>query len=325
VETQSAAQPLASTPHVDAGLPRRADYLLLPILSLLWGSSYLWISLLLNVFNTPALLLVRMAIAGVVLGLVLLLRGRRLPPFGRLWLHIVVVAMLADLVPLGLLIWAQSQIPSSTAAIINATTPLFALLAAALVFGSERLSVTRIVGVCLGFLGVVLLSGAGEDGAGSIVSPGVLAALGSSVLYGCGFAYVRRFVRGDPTGIVVSQMFISLIVLLPITALYGTVDMAAARPSTVLAILAQCLLSSGLGYVLYYTAIDRLGPGTASLASYLAPVVAVALGWAVLDERIGWLGLLGMLVVVCGVALAAGWGAPLVLSIRRHVHRASPE
>jgi drug/metabolite transporter (DMT)-like permease len=93
----------------------------------------------------------------------------------------------------------------------------------------------------------------------------------------------------------------------------------------VLAILAQCLLSSGLGYVLYYTAIDRLGPGTASLASYLAPVVAVALGWAVLDERIGWLGLLGMLVVVCGVALAAGWGAPLVLSIRRHVHRASPE
>ena len=69
----------------------------------------------------------------------------------------------------------------------------------------------------------------------------------------------------------------------------------------------------------------RLGPGTASLASYLAPVVAVALGWAILDERIGWLGLLGMLIVVCGVALAAGWGAPLVLSIRRHTLRASPK
>lgn len=321
MEPQSAAQPPATMPLVDAGVTRRADYLLLPVLSLLWGSSYLWISLLLDVFNTPALLLVRMAIAGAVLAVVLLLRGKRLPPLGRGWSHIVVIALLADLAPLGMLIWAQSQIPSSTAAIINATTPLFALLAAALVFHSERLSAARIAGVCLGFVGVVLLSGAGESGLGNVVSPGVLAALASSVLYGCGFAYVRRYVRGDPTGIVVSQMLVSLIVLLPVTALYGTVDLAAARPSTALALLAQCLLSSGLGYILYYTAIERLGPGTASLASYLAPVVAVGLGWAILDERIGWLGLLGALVVVSGVALAAGWGAPLVLYARRLLKR----
>ena len=321
METQSTAPPLVAAPVLDARLPRRADYVLLPALSLLWGSSYLWISLLLEVFNTPALLLLRMLIAGSVLAAAMLLRGGRLPRLGRLWLHIVVVALLADLIPLGLLVWAQGSIPSSTAAIINATIPLFALLTAALVFHSERLGAARVAGVALGFAGVVLLSGSGAGGLGNVVSGGVLAALASSVLYGFGFAYVRRFIDGDPLSIVVAQLLASLVVLAPLTALFGAADLAAMRPSIVLALFAQSLLSSGLGFVLYYVAIARLGPGTASLASYLAPVVAVVLGWVILHERIGWLGLLGMTVVVCGVALAAGWGAPLVLSARRALRR----
>jgi drug/metabolite transporter (DMT)-like permease len=188
-------------------------------------------------------------------------------------------------------------------------------------FHGERLGAARIVGVGLGFAGVVLLSGSGTAGLGNIISPGVLAALGSSILYGFGFAYVRRFIDGNPLSIVVSQMLVSLVVLAPLTALFGSVDLDAMRASTVLAIFAQSLLSSGLGFVLYYVAIARLGPGTASLASYLAPVVAVVLGWAILHERIGWLGLAGMAVVVCGVALAAGWGAPLVLGARRGLRR----
>ena len=176
METQPAAQPISVAPALPVTLPRRADLLLLPVLSLLWGSSYMWISLLLAVFNTPALLMVRMLIAGLMLAIVLVLRRGRLPRFGKLWLHIAAVALLADLIPLGMLVWAQSQIPSSMAAIINATIPLFAMLSAALVFRSERLGAFRLTGIAFAFAGVLLMSGSGQSGPGSIVSPGVLAA-----------------------------------------------------------------------------------------------------------------------------------------------------
>lgn len=286
--------------------------LILPALSLLWGSSYLWISILNGAFDPATLILTRVSIAALVLAVVMWIKGGRLPAFGKRWLHILVAAVAADLAPLFMLVWAQNYVASSVAAV----------LIAALVFRSERITGNRLIGILLGFVGVVLLSGVGSGSSGSFINPGVVAVLVSSVFYGFGFVYARRYVRGDPFGIVVLQMLMSVVLVAPLAVMTGDVNTAAISPAVLLAMVGQGALSSGLGYVIYYIGLERLGPTSTSYGTYLSPVVAIALGWVILGERIGPVGMLGILIVVAGILTAAGLLGPLVAKVRSAVGHA---
>lgn len=290
-------------------------YLLLPLLSLCSGSSYLWMKLLLDVFNPTMLLLGRLAVAAVVLSVALKLSRVRLPRPGRIWLHILVIAVAADLVPFLLILWSAQHVASSVAAVMNATVPMFTLLVAVLAFRSERFTRNRVAGMAIGLAGVTVLAGPGSAGTSGLINPGIIAVLGASLFYGFGFVYSRHFVRGHPMAIVVAQMLISIPVVLPLALTTGTVDTALFGPSTVLALLALGGLSGGVGYILYYNGIARIGPTMTSYASYLAPVVAIVLGWIVLGERIGLLGAAGIAVIIVGIVTAAGWMPQIRLAV----------
>lgn len=292
---------------------------LLLILSLLWGSSYLWINVLNQAFNPAMVMLIRVAMAGLVLLPLARLQGIRMPGFGHRWLHILIVAIAADLVPLALLVWSQQYVTSSVAAVLNATVPLFTLLIAALIFRSEQITQSRMVGILLAFIGVVLLSGITSEGPAALLNPGIIAMTLSSVFYGFGFVYARRFVRGEPFAIVSLQMIFSLIIVLPFALAIGRVNTAALSPTVGLAILALGGLSGGIGYCVYYQSLDRLGPTMTSYATYLSPVVAIALGWVILGERIAPIGYLGIMVIVSGVVTAAGGWAFLLNMVQKRV------
>lgn len=283
------------------------SWVFLALLGMLWGSSYLWISILNGAFAPSMLVLARVAAASLVILPVMWLRGARLPAFGSAWLHILVIAIAADLLPFFLLVWAQHHVASSVAAVLSATIPLFTLLTAALIFRNDIITRERLAGILLGFAGVAVLSGFGGGAGGSFVSPGVVAVIGSSLFYGMGFAYARRYVRGDPFGIVGLQMLMSLALVLPLTLLSGQLDLAALSPGIALAVLGQGMFSSGIGYVVYYAALNRLGPTVTSYGAYLSPIVAIVLGWAVLGERIGLTGFAGILLVAIGILTAAGY------------------
>lgn len=287
------------------------SYTLLIILSLLWGSSYLWINVLIRAFDPTMTLMLRVFTAGLVLVTLMHLRGARLPKFGKTWLHVLVVAVAADLAPLGMLVWSQQYVSSSVGSVLNATIPLFTLLIAALVFRNERITRSRLIGIVLGFVGVVLLSGTDQSGAGGLLNPGVIAVLTSSIFYGFGFVYARRYLRGNPYGIVALQMLLSLVVVSPIALTMGSVDVAAISPLVIIALLGLGALTGGIGYAVYYLSLERVGPTTTSFATYLSPIVAIAIGWTVLGERLGALGVLGILIVIAGVITAAG-GMPII-------------
>jgi drug/metabolite transporter (DMT)-like permease len=292
----------------------RGGLWMLPFLALLWGSSYLWLKLLAEAVEPTLALFGRVLVAGAFLGIVLAARGGRLPPFGRMWFHIAFLGVFSDLLPLSLLLWAQQEIDSSMAAVLNATTPLFALLLAALLFRSERITLAKLGGVVLGFVGVVLLSGGpGGDG---IFNVRVLAVLASSVCYGLGFAYTRRYVRGNPLSISVTQLLTMFPVISVVTLGTTGLDVGAVEPTALLAVVMLGIFSTSLSMITYYAAIERLGVTTTSLTSYLAPVVAVALGWLVLGERIGLVGLLGAVTIIGGVALASGLTAVALRAVR---------
>lgn len=278
----------------------------LVLLGTIWGSSYLLIKV--AVAGIPPLPLVagRLVLGALTLLAALAVNKTRLPRRPATWAHVTVMALTGNIVPFLLIAWGEQHIDSGIAAVLNATTPFFAVLLAVFVFRSERFSLAKVIGLTLGFGGVFVLSGTDLATLASASAQGQLAVLLSSACYGLGFAYARARLRGEPLSLSAAQILVASALLTPPAALLtdpATLDLTTAR---VTAWIALGVVSSGLAYILYYRLIAQVGAVNASLSTYVMPPVAVALGWLLLDEAIGWRMLVGVAAILAGLAVVQG-------------------
>lgn len=229
------------------------------------------------------------------------------------------MSVFANVLPFMLIAWGQRHTDSALAAVLNATTPLFTLIVAATVFKSERITLPRVAGVAIGLISVAFLTGGELLKIGSAVSMGTLALLFSSVCYGFGFAYARQFVRGEPLSNVTAQLIIGLIIISPVALTTGWIRTEELYPGNIAAWIVLSIFGTGLAYIFYYSLIGQIGPASASLVTYITPIVGVILGWLVLNEYLGLSGLTGMLLIISGVAISYGWHKRLLRKLRRVV------
>ncbi|MCC6935718.1 MAG: DMT family transporter [Thermomicrobiales bacterium] len=276
-------------------------------LGLIWGSSYLFIKVLVDAASPTVMIAVRLALGLLTLGVVMLVRGERLPAWGRPWGLLLVMAIVGNVIPFTLITWAEQHVTSALAAVLSATTPLFTLLVSALVFRQDRLSGTRLAGLAIGFVGVILLTGRSVLDIGSSDAIGTLALLGSSVCYGFSFAFARQYIRGNPVSNVTAQLMMALAIMTPFALLQGRVEPAELHTGNVAAWIVLGAVGTGIAYLFYYALIGEIGATPSSLVTYIIPPVGVILGWLVLNEGLGVNGLVGMVLIVAGVAVAYGW------------------
>lgn len=295
--------------------PAVGGVLRLGLLALLWGSSYLWISLALRSFSPLQVTLGRLVLGA---GLLVLLVGvRRVLPLLRdrtLWLPLLVAALLANVVPFALFAVAQQSISSAQAGSLNATTPLWALVVALLSRQQARTTRYQVLGLLLGLVGAVLVlspwqaTAGGAGGAGGPGSAfGAVLALLAAASYGVGYVYVaaRLTSRGLPgTALASCQLLAGTLLLLPTLPWVVVPAGPAPSPPAVLALAVLGLGGTGLAYLLLYRIIRDDGPVVASGVAYLLPVVAVLLGVLVLEEEVGVVPLLGVALVLAGVGLS---------------------
>lgn len=282
---------------------RPTDLARLVLLGTIWGSSFLLIKIGLEGFSPLQITGGRIAVAALVLGVAVRLRGLRLPSSRDVWLSLAVVAVVSNIVPFFLIGWGEEHISSGMAAILNSTTPLFTALLASFVLVGEHLGAQRVAGILVGFLGVAVI--VGLDTGGSVM--GQLAVVAASASYGIGFVYVRSRLSGRggaPMAFSAGQTLIGTgLVALPVAAeLPSAAPDLAAGP--VLAVTALGAIGTGAAYILYYRLIEDVGATSASFVTYLIPVVGVVLGFIFRNERLGWNTLGGALMVVGGIALA---------------------
>lgn len=286
----------------------------LAVLACIWGASFLFIKVGLEGLNPAQIVFGRLAGGAVVLVAVSRARRLRLPSGWQVWRDLVVLAVIANVVPFTLFAWAEQRITSGMAGVLNGTTPLFTLVLALALLPDERATATRVAGLVTGFAGVVLIVGPWRPGALGGGLAGQLACLLAAALYGLTFAYTKRHLanRGHaPLALATGQLGAA-------TGLQALVLPFAGRQTMhldlgiVLAIAALGAMGTGAAYLLYYGLIEDVGATTASMVTYLIPVVAVALGVLVLDEPVTWNLFAGAAVVIGGVALAEGrlgrWG-----------------
>jgi drug/metabolite transporter (DMT)-like permease len=299
--------PLTDAPDASLTSPRpiearHAVWLL--ALGLIWGSSYLFIAVLVDEVSPLTTIWVRFALGAAVLGMALIARGGRLPSRAIVWPHLTMMSIFGNVIPFALIAWAQQYTTSALAAVLNATIPFFTLIFATLVFRADQISGAKLAGIGCGFLGVALLTGPSIFNVGSEGGMAELALLVASLCYGFAFAYARRFVRGDPLGNVTAQLMIGFVVVAPFALRFGWVHTSELDAFEIGAWIALSAFGTGLAYIFYYALIRDIGPTRASLVTYIIPVVGVVLGWLLLDEYLGLSGLLGMALIVLGIAVS---------------------
>jgi drug/metabolite transporter (DMT)-like permease len=278
------------------------DWILLWTLSLLWGGSFLFNELALAGLPPLSIVWGRVALAAALLVLVVRLSGQGLPP-RRVWPALAVMGVLNNLVPFTLFVLAQGQITGALASVLNATTPLFTVLIAHLATVDERLTPVKAAGVGLGFAGVAAMM-AGEDLGGEL--PAMLACLGAAVSYAVAGVWGRRFRHAGVTSLQTAFGVVTASSIL-LTPVWLVVD----RPwalgwpgwSPVLAVIGLASLSSALAYLIYFRILARAGAVAISLVTFLIPFSAAGLGWLVLGERLEARHLLGLALILVGLAL----------------------
>lgn len=274
-------------------------------LAVLWGSTFLWIKLALEGFAPVVVTVVRCALGSLVLlGLAVAAR-QKLPRDRTTWGRLTVGALLCNVVPFGLFAVGERTVDSGVAGVLNATTPLWSLLIGLALGGERGIRPMRLAGLLIGFAGTLLIF-APWTRAG-LASWGSLALLGAAVSYAVAYAYMGRKLVGrgtEPLALSAAQ----LLAATGLSALALPVGSASLSPHvTVLSVVAVVVLGvfgTGVTFYLNYRLIADEGPTAAATVGYLLPVVSVVLGAVVLGEEIGARVVVGMVVVLGGVAVS---------------------
>jgi drug/metabolite transporter (DMT)-like permease len=289
---------------------QQADWLIFLALGVMWGSSYLFIKIGIETVTPLTLVALRLGIGALLLAGVVVVARERLPRRPMAYLHLTVMATLNIVVPFSLITWAELSVPSSLAAILTAAVPLFAVVIAAAVLRNEPMTPQRLVGLGIGFVGVVVLTGPAALASGGSITA-VVALLVAAASYATATVYARRTLTGmRPVVPAFLQVAIAFVISTVLAfSLEAPLAVELGGPAIV-SLLWLGLLGSGVAYLAYFRLIGSWGATRTAAVAYLLPVVGIILGTLVANETID-------LRVVAGTALVIGGVALLNMRLRR--------
>jgi drug/metabolite transporter (DMT)-like permease len=275
-------------------------------MALIWGSSFLFTELSLELTTFFGVAFWRTALGGLAMILLGLLLRQRFPKSRSEIYHLWIAGIFMSAIPFSLFSFAQQSTTSILAAIIGASTPMFTLLAILVIYKTEKITSNILVGLSIGLVGVAITLGVWQ-GLGANDPLAIAALLMATVSYGIGGPYIRKHVTpmnlpGVTTAAI--QVSTSAITLLPLYLLTGPLFVAAPRMETVGALLALGILGSGFAYSLFHGVIAKAGSATASLVTYTNPMLAAVWGVLLLSEELHWYEPVGALVIIFGVWFA---------------------
>lgn len=295
-------------PSTGAGVIRAGmgpvEWGMLVLLSILWGSSFFFNELALRDLPPFTLVFLRLGLSAVALLVVLRLTGERLPRGRRVWGAFLAMSLLNNAVPFSLLAWGQTHIASGLASVLNATTPLWAVIVAHLLTSDEKAMPGKIAGVVLGFAGVVvMIGGAALEGAGTALLA-QLACIAATLSYALAGVYGRRFkaLGVTPMATAAGTVIAAAVALLPAALIVDAPwRLGAPEPIAWGAVIWLALVSTAAAYVLFFRLLASAGATNTMLVTFLVPVTAVLLGSLVLGETLALRHLLGMALIAAGL------------------------
>ncbi|MEP7454640.1 DMT family transporter [Phyllobacterium sp. SB3] len=293
-------------------------WLQLLLLGAIWGGSFFFARIAVQVVPPLTLVLFRVVIAALALHIYLVSRGVNFWDYRRHALGFAGLGLLNNVIPFSLLFIGQTALGAGLASIFNATTPIWTVILATILTADEKVTPAKLGGIILGITGIIVMIG-----------PGILTGLGgplwaeiaviiATLSYAFASILAKRFKGIPPTVTATGQLTASTIVMLPIVMLYdGLPDLGAIAPSIWSAILGLAILSTAFAYILFFSIVKAAGATNASLVTLIVPVSAVLLGTIFLSETLALQDILGMALIAFGLLIIDGRFVALLRSDRK--------
>ena len=285
------------------------DWGMLITLATVWGGSFLFNAILVAELPVITIVAIRVTVAALALWGFARVTGRKIPTSPQVWGALLILGVLNNAIPFSLIVQGQTQITSGLASILNATTPLFTILVAGFFLTDERFSVLRVLGVVVGFSGVILMVGPEALGGLGADFWAQLCALGAALSYGFASVFGRRFreLKVDPVMVATGQVTMSSLVLWPIALwIDGPQDILGLSFNAAASMFGLAVLCTSFAYILYFCILERAGATNISLVTFLVPISAIILGVLVLGESIFIKEIIGMTLIGLGLAIIDG-------------------
>lgn len=292
-----------STTEINARAPALGVELsLLMLLAVLWGGSYSFIKLGVATIPPVTLIAGRTLIAGLLLLLIMAVRGVRMPRDAAIWRRFAFQACLNSVVPWTLIAWAERSVDAGLATILNSTSPIFTFFLTLAIAHQDKPTFRKLFGVAAGMAGICLiigvqaLHGLGEQ----LIAQ--FAIVVATVCYAGGAVFSRGFRGLDPMAPAAGSLLCGAAVLLPVSATLERPWVLTPSATSVLALLALAVFSTAIAFVIYFRLIQTLGSVGTTAQAYLRVPIGVALGVLLLGEHLSPTAWIGLACVVVGVA-----------------------
>ena len=275
------------------------------LLALAWGTSFMFIKIAVEDLQPLTVVAFRLLVGWV--GLFLIVRVRRVPmPRNQhTWFHLGVVAVINVAIPFVIIVWAESGpqgLDSGLASILNSTVPLFSILIAGVVLNMERITPGAVLGLLVGFAGVVLLFGRRPLELGGLLPQ--LAMVLAAAFYAIGTIYARRYLRGiRPVALALGQLLLADVVVFSVAFFFVDFSSQIFSWQAIVALLWLGLCGSCLAYILYFYVLEEWGATRTTLVTYIVPVVGVTVGVIFLGEQLDWRIFAGGFLILSGVGV----------------------
>ena len=285
------------------------DWVMLITLATVWGGSFLFNAILVAELPVITIVAIRVTVAALALWGFARVTRRKIPTTPQVWGALLILGVLNNAIPFSLIVQGQTQITSGLASILNATTPLFTILVAGFFLTDERFSILRVLGVIVGFSGVILMVGPEALGGLGADFWAQLCALGAALSYGFASVFGRRFreLKVDPVMVATGQVTMSSLVLWPIAIwIDGPQDILGLSFNAAASMFGLAVLCTSFAYIVYFLILERAGATNISLVTFLVPISAIILGVLVLGETIFVKEIIGMTLIGLGLAIIDG-------------------
>jgi len=284
--------------------PRPIHWLMIGFLSLAWGFAFYLIAVGLESFSPLTVVNIRLAVGALTLYLIMHWQGYSLPRSVHWWRRFCLLAITGNLIPFSMISWAETRISSAQAGLLMALMPISTLLLAHFFVHNDTLTPRRLVGIALGFLGVlVLIGGDALAGLGGKALTAQLAVLVATLAYAGNAVYTKSIPSINTLVVATGSLIIGTLILLPFTLAIEQPQIHTASAKSLLATLTLGVISTGLATWVYFRVVTDCGPTFLSIINYIIPAIAFAAGVLFLGEPAAPSQFVGLIVILLGIAL----------------------
>lgn len=280
------------------------NLLLLFVLGAIWGTSFLFIKIVVGEVPPMTLVAGRLGLAALAMWTLLRFRGVPFPRERRLWKTYAVVGLLNGALPFSLISWGEQYIPSGLAALLQSTTPIFTIIFAHYLTSDDRFTAKKALGILLGFAGVGLLMWPELREGVRASLWGQLAVVGSSASYAVASIYARKRLHDQsPLVSAAGQFTMGFAYILPMSLLIERPFPLSLSGAAIASWVTLALLGTVVAYAIYYVLLQRTSATFTTTVTYIVPINGLILGALVLGERISPNLLFSLGLILCGVLL----------------------